>query len=679
MENVNFFYGQKIRTGIEGLDYLLYGGIYLKCPNIQQINTPLTIAIYGDKGTSRALFAMQLLCGITRSIGNITFTREINGVKTKIKMHAPFFYSDNKGVDNLTDMLMDMSISQTISYIIKNNAEGKNNWNGSQFCNAVFDTSNQLRNIPLNKNMLDKYIGEEMLVYNIQTNALHLAKPLNQHTPKVAIDKPVFIRKKEMLVNKYAESMRTACILSNDTDMASNFFNVNLYSEREDNCIKTLAEYLSLTESEFIPCTVVDKIKKDETCNITEVLTKKSLVSIFIFDEEPDKKTTFDMMIELRRYNNESMHYIFNQLSIKKSVMQDTAIGWHIYKKRDYGIEIYPSSHVLLQKRRHMTKGLLLSQRSIIFGTYQRHLDELPPESDYVASFLDFENKLKNNETEFKKLTSSLETYNRERQKACPIDTLQKILIPDKNNIENRGEATAIIGSPNTYKRFLTLSSTFNACCNDMHTLYILLDKDYDIMMRRTVCPAYICKTWNNRNIGITPDCEKCYNHIHFNNIRMGCISPDEFFYYLIKLIKISRNSSMPISRIVIDDLQKIEFCFPMFNNDPLFLTTLISICKDYKVDLFMLCDKSSSLVSALRAQADNVICTRRTGDRKLEIFIERYSGYCSPSRMWKCIITDTLGMFCCDKIGNTGRHFRLDEHYVENGDVWSMDDYWIK
>ena len=673
MGNKTYFYGQKIKTGIDGLDSLLYGGLYLKCPNPLNIKYPLCIAIYGDRGTSKALLAMQLMCGITRSVMGMSFKTTIDGKNVDLNMLSPLFISDNKSLDALCDMMLDLLISQTVSEIIKDNAEGKKNWVGNVFCQTVFDLDGKNLRFPLKYEELDRYVGEEMLVYNNHTNALHFATPTNQYDRKNIKDDPIFSRKK-MSVKEFADKMNLACIKSGNIELSSNFFNVNFYAENENTL--GFVEYGDISETEVIPCIVIDNINSKGCIGIINKLINKSLVSIFILDDEPDKRTPFDLMIELRRYENETVHYVFNQICIKKSTMQDTAIGWHVYKKRDYGIEIYPSPHVILQKRRHMHKGLLLSQRDVLSGTYQRYLDELSDIND-IYQFKNYENRYNDGLSKIEKLSGFYKHFNNERKRECPIDVLRKILMLGKG-CTVRGESTAIIGLPNAYKRFITHSSTFNACCNGVHTLYILLDKDHDIMLRRMICPAYVCKGRTENVMESAGVCNDCYNYIHFTNIRMGCISSNEFFYYLIKQIKISRESDNHISRIVIDDLQKIEFCFPMLYYDTLFLTTLISICKDYNVDLYMLCDKSSSLIPALRAQADNVICTKKTGIDKFSIYIERYAGYSTPSRMWKCNVNKASGMFYCDAV-NSRRQLCMDERFIENGELDSVDEYWTK
>lgn len=668
------FYGQKIKTDISGLDDLLFGGLYLKCPSVEAgIMQPLEIAIYGDKGTSRALFAMQLLHGITKSVNGYKFRKKEECTERCLKIVPPVFYTDNKGLDNLSDMLLDMLISKYISKIVESNAEGKEEWTGSLFCNTIFDTDKSVLAAPIGRDSLDKYISEEILVYNTHTNSLHIAQPANRHKSLNTEDTLVFKRRYDS-INKYINSFSE---IWKNNEFADYFFDVKFRKEGEAS--QEWSEFYStLSDDDVIPCLVIDKASSSEDHELQlDYLKGKSFVVISIFDEVPDANISFDMMIELRRKEDDESKYVFNQLSIKKSTMQDTAIGWHIFKKRDYGMEVYPSSHVLLQKRRHMPKGLLLSQRSILSQTYQKFIEE-PKRKQGNNLITDFDKKQENGRFEEEALTDLYKQYYLGRKEECSVEILRNILVPSKD-MYPKGEATAIVGNPNTFKRFITLSSTFNASSHDKHTLNILLDKEDNIMFRRMLCPAYINRKSRCEDAFLENHCLDCYKKIHFSNIRMGCISSDEFFYYLIKQIEISRKSDHQITRLVIDDLQKIEFCFPVLHSDKLFLTTLISICKDYMIDLFILCDKNSPLVPALRAQTDNLVCTERTKTNELSIYIERYAGYSTPSKIWKCNITNMLELFYCDVENEERKKFNMSEKYVNNECISSMENYWNK
>lgn len=198
-------------------------------------------------------------------------------------------------------------------------------------------------------------------------------------------------------------------------------------------------------------------------------------------------------------------------------------------------------------------------------------------------------------------------------------------------------------------------------------------------MFKRMICPAMIFGAPREFFRCRAKQCFECYKCIHFKEIRMGCISSDEFFYYLMKQLRISREAedeSKRIKRIVIDDLQKIDFCFPMLSGDSLFLTALISICKDAEIDLFILCDKSSQLAQELRVQADNVICTERVGE-EIRFYVERYSGYSDPSRIFGCRVKNIKDLFSCNT-DNDQKEYSFNEGCIVGIPVSSMNDFWV-
>nr|WP_302830184.1 hypothetical protein [uncultured Bacteroides sp.] len=675
---------QKIKTEINGFDELLFGGLHLQS-TLQEskdsiLQNPMTIIITGEKGTSKSLLSMQLLHGITKSLRELNASSDTKN-SIKIKLLSPVFYTNNKCINNVSDMLLDTVISKCINYIVENNAKGKREWMGNKFCNTIFDTDKRCSSLPIDTSQLDYYLGEEVLVYNSHTNALHIALPSKAFYNKQD-DYPIYHRRQDF-IEKYCQDgdLNLGEVLSKE------FFSIFIYSEKDEKkeTVKKKieeeykeGEKCKDEEKLKIPCLIIDKEHfhknkdEEEDKKLLEAKKKEAMVVIYVLEDEIDlNKYNADLIIEMRSHEDKDNEYLFHQLSIKKSVLQDTALGWHQYKKRDYGIEVYPSSHVLLQKRRHMPKGVLRSQLDILSDTYQYFVDENPNQNS-MTTLLQFETN--KNDRGQEKLENLYESFENRKKRECATDILQNILIePKKSGL--RGQSTAIIGPANTYKRYLTLGSMFSASCRDEHTLNILLDKEDNIMFKRMICPATIFREsaalFNKRK----SSCIDCYKNIHFSNIRMGCISSDEFFFYLIKQIQISHDSTSQITRIVIDDLQKIDFCFPMIAKDSLFLTALISICKDYEIDLFILCDKSSHLVQALRAQADNVICTERK-ESEFNIYIERYTGYSTPSKIWKCSVNNIKELFYCD-VDQTKKKYSLNEKTITNSNISSMDNYW--
>lgn len=689
-----FYQNEKIETGIQGLDRLFYGGIQLHdmYPDSTESSSSnpspqnLSLVIYGKSGTSRALLAMQLLHGLTKSLSCLAI-KNIKNKENIITLGPPIFYSPNKNANNLSDMLLDTTISKCIHRIIKNNIEEDEKWDECKFSSAIFEVlpHDIIKNF--NCSILDKYIGEEVVVYNNRTNALHLtvANRPNDDRNSSNDNSNLIAKRRHNDINKYQFSPDTI-----PKELAEEFFNISICGkESKDEFKSQLAEY-SLN-GKYIPCTVIDGalsyIGGYEKPDWLPYLERCSLITIFLIDDEKIiKEINPDLLIELRTYEDSEIHYSVNQLCIRKSMLQTIALGWHQYKKRDYGIEVYPSTHVLLQRRRHMPKALLRGYNDILSDTFQQYLNNAPKKEDIAFAYTNY--------TSSKEKTDSyrLQTiYNTLQNDLHTSNILKKILIDTTSDDEHESQITAIIGASNSYKRFLSLGRTFSASCAKQHTLYVLLDQEYHNMRRRIVCPTWELrapffnskmkniidgKPFNRENGHV---CRKCYSYIHFWDLRMGYITPDEFFYYFIQQLEIFKGPK----RVIIDDIRKIEFSFPLLKADKQFLTTLISISKDYEVDLFILCDKSSSFVNELRALADNVICTEREAN-ETRLYLEQYAGYNAPSHIFACRIKKMEELFYCESNEEdesneeSTRSYYLNENRVENLNIPNMDHYWM-
>lgn len=664
-----FYNNQKLKTYIGGLDELLFDGLHLQTIVNNKIVKPLSVVIRGELGTSRALLAMQMLHGITKSLYQLA-----DSTNNTIELDAPIFYTEDKSEENISDMLVDTVISKCISKVIeaniteKSDREGnENTWKGSLFCQTLFDVPLSTT-LPISLSKLDLYVAREILVYNSRTNSLHIGLPSTSVSYKPS-DNPLTIERRHSTLEDFCND--TAHPITQLGELSEEFFPVSVFSEESVRKNFLISHCTGLGDKK-IPCLVLDK----EYDPADKAIAEKALVVIYLENVGSNiDKYNADVIIEMRNYTDPRTNYLCNQLSIIKSALQDTAHGWHQYKKRDYGIEVYPSTHVILQRRRHMTKGIQRAHEGILFETYQYFIDQQNNYNCITALSKYIDTYIKSPETCLMKNLDNL--YENFSRSDCPEDILRNILIKES---DCDSQVTAIIGPANSYKRYLTLGGTFSACCHSEHTLNILLDKDDTIILKKMICPATIFK---DPKIILQKKCESCldcYKCIHFKEIRMGCISTDEFFYYLIQQLKVSRemnDEKKQIKRIVLDDLQKIEFCFPMINEDSLFLPGLISICKDYAIDLFILCDKSSKMIDTLRSNADNVICTERVSEYDLNIYVERYAGYSSPSHIWGCHVTNIKDLFCCDAESKDKKKYRLNDKSLTGFKVYSLEKYW--
>ena len=693
---------EKISTDILGLDKLLFGGILLQEQEEQKAQKDnekkgqkeeenadkasekdqvpplisqkeLVVTITGKSGTSRALLAMQLLHGITKNIRMLALKNE---TESGLEFSDPIFLSDSKQKRNLEDMVLDTLISKCVNSIIEDNLSEENKWDGCNFCSTIFNLNDcKVAKKEINYAKMDLLLSEEVIVYNNRTNALHFVLPQGKDEENNCNDI------NNLIAPRISNEIIDYCKVGNKNNLdylADEFFPIHIINSISKDIKQVLSE-------QYIPCLVLDLDWNKDTSSIFDDIKKmrsKSLVTIFVLNEnQTPVGCEPDLMLELRTHEDEGNEYVRHELCIRKSVLQTTALGWHRYKKRDYGIEIYPSVHVLLQRRRHMPKALLRGHSDVLTDTYQQFINSNPDKDNYEA-YLDGKNEI-----HWHRLKTIYRTL-QEEQNICKL--LKSILLePKQHNDEMDSQVTVIIGESNSYKRYLSLGGTFSASCRQEHTLNLLFDQEYYTMRKRLICPTWAFKANKNRiNCeAMSPNCDRCqkkcrlpycqmcYKYIHFWDLRMGYISADEFFYYLLRQIRLFPKTceKAGIKRIVIDDIQKIEYSFPLLKEDPLFLPALIAICKEWGIDLCILCDKSASLVKNLRSLADNVICMERLDDKDSRIYIERSFGYNAPSHIFGGKIENIANLFTCNK-----RAYSLHENSVEPISVPNMNHFWV-
>lgn len=678
----------KLSTGIRGLDKVLYGGIDVNVLKALQIGgnniprTPLVIAIKGSEDDNdKSVLAMQMLYGIAQSVEKIKadYQHINNG------WNQPVMYSTYYQTHKLDDMFLDYFISSSLQEILRKKASKDANVNLSSniFTNLLFDSSNILcqgistnANIPYSAvaNTTDAMIGDGIIYYNRRTNSLHVKADLTADDNKY---NQVYLRQ---------------------------FDSINEYSQRYSNKQQD-ALFYKYTGAHFLPFSMIGNLTYSQLT--TSIANPKELIAvdlsaykdlavtkingllnllhdakivILVVDstaEIPENRV--NMMIELSQKVDHK--FVLKYLQITKSDSQDFAPGLHQYKKRDYGIEVYPRKELYLYERRYLQRALVYTHADALTETYQQYMKlqkyyiDTPTTTyeDYEADITSEENKpfyaiYPKNYME----QMSIDLLNRV---FIPINPLRNLLHKSKNETEfieneymygNAGFVTAVIGKANTYKRFLTFGGIFGSACAEDHTLIIMMNKEEMVTRRRLACPARpLCGDRDKA-------CRSCYHYIHFMNICMGNITPEEFLYYLERQIEVTYDGDQKkhIRRIVIDDLQILDFCFPRLN-DGLFLAALAELCREHDIILYILCDISGKMLPPLRALADNAIITQKDKkDGHPLIFVEKFAGYTNtPSKMYCGKVKNVNKLFrCVEKDGINS--FELQTNIVELEDM---------
>lgn len=582
-------------------------------------------------------------------------------------------YSTYYSNDKLNDLFLDFFIASSMEEVLRKKASRNVSVNlaSNVFSNLLFDCSQVLCQSVTTQNVnipfatiatkTDTLIGDGILYYNRRTDSLHVKNGLTSND------------------NKYNQVYRRSY------DTINAYSNVYYLKPQDDMYFKyTGLHFLpfdmkgSLTESQLKSClpnsnnlVAIDlsAYKSLSLAFMNGLLNQlgNSKIVIMVVDsservEIPGQRV--NMIIELSQKIDH--RFVLKYLQIVKSDSQEFFQGQHQYKKREFGIEVYPRKELYLHERRYLQRALVYTHADAVTETYQQYmkLQKYYIDTPATTTYEDYVEDLEKNKPFFS-------LYPQNYMEMMSIDLLNKIFIPvnplrhlihkskeEDDFIENEymygnaGFVTAVVGKANTYKRFLTFGGIFGSACAKDHTLVIMMNKEESVMRRRLICPA----RYSGKEIKY---CRNCYHYIHFMNICMGNITPEEFLYYLEKQIEVPYDDDQKkkIRRIVIDDLQILDFCFPRLEGNGLFLAALAELCRVNDIILYILCDTTSKLYPTLHALADNVIFTKKDGNGHPLIFVEKFAGYTNtPSKMY------------CGKVKNVSKLFRCVEDYDSNG-----------
>lgn len=662
---------QRIPTRICGLDNLLYGGLDI-------IKRPFTIVIRGGAGSESTLFGLQLLYGIALSLSekerDTPFTKPV----------TPYFVTSCHKKIDIDTLMIDTFISSCI-YSMTRRIIDKSYCESdlSKLTNTFFETKtivnynnwpNGSPKMPIQeiKTMPDQLIAESVMYYNNRTRALHYRTADN-----IADLSNMVYKRKHQSINEY--------LTPKDKDEINQF----LYGALHTQLLNT--EILSLEEMNQIVAPVLIAVEMDNTKEKTfdemrETITKlKKMadISILIVDEETNiPANDSDILIDL--YNKTRNGYVLHYLNMKQNSHQSSVLGEHQYKRRDFGIEVFPSIHTYSKIKKNYHRSLIYTQSNIIDDTFPQYLNRNARHHHDNYSYEDFIN----NKSKFTDVMMN-ELHPSNNVKLISYDILKKIFLTGQKEDckqkdycyhDEEGLVTAIIGGGNTFKRYLTIGSAFSAAVNNEDTLIVVLNKEKHLIHKRMACPARM------RHNCYKPHCAECYRHFHLMNIYPEYITRDEFIYMLHQRIKLAfdKPAGRYIKRIIIDDLQILDYSFPFLKGDGDFLSAIMNICREHDISLYILCDKEAKSRDILKALADNVVCTEKTGDGKPRIYVERCSGYYNPPSKMYCGVVDKIEeLFECNEQycanAENNYHFTISPIRIEDMTIPNNDHFWKK
>lgn len=676
---------QRIPTKIYGLDKLLYGGLDIT-------KTPFTIVIRGGAGTESTLFGLQLMYGIALSLNE---DERKTPFQHPIK---PCFMTSCHRIKDIETAMLDRFISTCYYSLTKKFIEKSYKEPDLGFLTKTFFKTNSIvcaKNptgktppLPIDKikDIPDKLVAESVMYYNNRTQALHY-----RTENSIADLSNMIYRLSESSINSYLYKKKKYGKI-----------NSLLYRLLKTKLIETKIENISLpkntaTKEDNLLSSQISKIKQnvllaielDNTKQYSQTqwrefikeMKKKTEISILIVDDETEiPANDSDILIDL--YNKVRSGYVLHYLNLTHSSHQSSVLGEHQYKQRDFGIEVFPSLHTYFKKKKNFHRSLIYTHSSIIEDTFPQYLSRKALLKQNDASYEDFINNRN------KYIEDNLEALHpTDNVQLISYDILKKIFLSRKavGEIENKnlyqnetGLVTAIIGGGNTYKRYLTIGSAFSAASNGEDTMIIVLNKEKHLIQKRMSCPARmrdnICKE----------HCKECYNHFHLMSIYPEYITQDEFIYMLGQCLKLAydKEAKRTIKRIIIDDLQILDYSFPLLEGERDFLSAIMNICREKDISLYILCDKEAKSKEKLRALADNIVCTEKDENGNPKIYVERCSGYYNPpSKLYCGVVKKIDRLFECNeqfhKNSENTYSYTINPVYLEDKTVPNIDHFW--
>ncbi|HOZ46324.1 MAG TPA: hypothetical protein PK468_06920 [Candidatus Hydrogenedentes bacterium] len=324
---------------------------------------------------------------------------------------------------------------------------------------------------------------------------------------------------------------------------------------------------------------------------MVSVLRRKSTVGILVYEPGGSGMETVDFLADLViEMKGEAIsegpnipEYFLQHIRVCKSRFQRSVLGWHQYKIRETGVEIYPSIHYRIQAGAPEQK-----------------------QSPTVAANFDGSKR---------SVADHAQEAQKTQSKQGGIEEVESIIghMLGSYTLAEGNSVTVVLGARRAWKTMLTLDWLRQGAKEGQPSLLVsLMDDIPTIIEQRAQLCKYICP----RNDESKGNCKglDCYKNVFPFYFRPGCIGPCEFFDYLCRRIEGKEKNETgeyygKIKRFLFWDLVQLEYRFPLLSSDPLFLPGLMDYLKyQRRIPAVFMGPASSRLAKVASAIADNVI-----------------------------------------------------------------------
>lgn len=555
---MNTISDKKLRTGIEGLDELFYGGINIH--ENENGQRGLIMLARGQHGVNKIHLAMQICEGLYNSShDDETSNLGKNGVQEVL------FISINKDSQMLKNSYYDFYIQRLIKKIReapREESESESEKALRLLYSMTWESDNQSNNLrtlleeykfPSISNKADtkarqqfeKDIRTGFIYYNGRTHGLHV-----RHQ-KGATDSGDLLLCRAIIPNDYNVSIIGKDFLNvdgGDVDGVTTF-------QKMMRQLDTLDK--NNNKPKFIMIDGLSRLNEAELAQcplnaLADRLRHMATVAIITADEKlkPSEIST-DIIIDMDIRQRESSDHQYSALKISKCLYQKNAYGWHLYKMRNAGIEVIPSIY------------LQMGQRFL--------MDDIVTDAILPINKFPYPYWLNENETIFKDKKDNDKDYDLVKARSTHKDSSGSDGLREQGVLKG-----ALLDKKSMSDYFMNIIDVSKEK-NENHYLFVSFD-------RNRTC-------FYNDFIKDKDEYSSIPDNIHFFHFRPGYYHPDEILWTLNRQIKAIAKKGATDSvlsthythvSLVLGDLNYIHYAYPGLSDDSLLLPALATYTKKH-------------------------------------------------------------------------------------------------